>query len=140
MSYRKQGFNMSSNRYKRLLNTKAWRIFADIVKKRDDYKCVRCGSDKNLQAHHKIYYDFKMPWEYNIDFLETLCSLCHLSAHSEKTIKEFEVDKITFKKMRRENREISRLKTIKPPKNKTADEIYKYMFGESNHPENDVPW
>ena len=43
-----------------------------------DVKCLRCGSTKNLDIHHK-HYDIDKLTYYD---LETLCRLCHKKEHS----------------------------------------------------------
>jgi 5-methylcytosine-specific restriction endonuclease McrA len=130
---------MNSKEYKRLLGTNRWKNFANEVKRRDGYKCVKCGSTTTLQAHHKIYYQNRYPWDYSIDFLETLCSKCHLIAHKEKPIKDFEVQTSTFKKMRVENREKHRLTRVNV-KGKNVDQIYEEMFGKTEIVPDDTPF
>ena len=130
---------MNTKEYKRLLGTDRWRNFANEVKRRDGYKCVKCGGTQTLQAHHKIYYQNRLPWDYSIDFLETLCSKCHLEEHKTKSINQFEVNTSTFKKMRVENRIQHRLARVNV-KGMTASEIYEQMFGKVSTEVSDAPF
>jgi 5-methylcytosine-specific restriction endonuclease McrA len=51
--------------------------------------CCRCGKKSNrLQVHHKKYIDGLMPWEYENDLLESLCSTCHKKEHNIKPKKK----------------------------------------------------
>ena len=53
----------------------------DIIKR--DKVCQRCGSDKYLDVHHTYYlYGYK-PWEYDDEYLITLCRNCHNREHSD---------------------------------------------------------
>lgn len=130
---------MNSKEYKRLLKLDRWKNFANDVKRRDGYKCVKCGCINNLQAHHKVYYENRLPWDYSIDFLETLCTPCHLNEHKNKDISQFSIDTKTFKEMRRENRRKHKNSAINV-KGKTANQIYTEMFGENNNDINDTPF
>jgi 5-methylcytosine-specific restriction endonuclease McrA len=130
---------MNTKEYKRLLGTDRWKNFANDVKRRDGYKCVKCGGTQTLQAHHKIYYKNCLPWEYSIDFLETLCSKCHLAEHKNKNINDFNVDTATFKKMRIENRIKHALVRVNV-RGKTASQIYEEMFGKPTEEVTDAPF
>jgi hypothetical protein len=46
------------------------------VKLRDSFKCVRCGSIRDLQVHHK-----RSAKSHHMDDLETLCVACHQTEH-----------------------------------------------------------
>ena len=130
---------MNTKEYKRLLSTDRWKNFANEVKRRDGYKCVKCGGTQILQAHHKIYYQHRLPWDYSIDFLETLCSKCHLQEHKCKEINQFEVNTATFKKLRVDNRVQHRLARVNV-KGMNASEIYEQMFGKLSTEVSDAPF
>lgn len=130
---------MNSKEYKRLLKLDRWKNFSNDVKRRDNYKCVRCGCTNNLQAHHKIYYENRLPWDYSIDFLETLCSSCHLNEHKNKHISAFSIDTKTFKMMKRDNRRKHKQSAVNV-KGKTTDQIYTEMFGNQVINSNDAPF
>ena len=40
----------------------------------------------SLEVHHKFYYDNKLPWEYLLDDLITVCEKCHREIHNNETI------------------------------------------------------
>jgi len=71
---------MKNKFYKR----KEWFSFADKIKSRDNYTCVKCGRKEGevvLQVHHKQYIKGKKPWEYDYSYCETLCKGCHAREH-----------------------------------------------------------
>lgn len=51
------------------------------VLRRDDYKCVVCGSDKCLQAHHIIPVRNGRRDKFNVNNGITLCRKCHDLVH-----------------------------------------------------------
>jgi len=55
----------------------------ELVLKRDNYECQRCGSRENLQAHHyeSIYSNPVMSAD--LDNCVTLCKNCHKLAHKD---------------------------------------------------------
>jgi hypothetical protein len=54
--------------------------WAKLVKHRDKYKCVKCGSADKIQAHHIEHYkDSPNNWELSNGV--TLCFDCHLNEH-----------------------------------------------------------
>jgi len=59
-----------------------WKEKRKRIKERDNFKCVKCGSQKELQVHHIIYIEDKKPWEYNDNLLITLCDECHKDVHN----------------------------------------------------------
>lgn len=64
--------------YSEKLRDPRWQKLSAEVKALAGWKCERCGkSDRNLQAHHKIYRRGLEPWEYHPIFLECLCDECH---------------------------------------------------------------
>lgn len=45
---------------------------------RDNFTCQSCfSSEKTLHVHHKIYIKGVEPWDYNNEYLITLCEECH---------------------------------------------------------------
>lgn len=68
--------------YSEYLQSEHWDILRTCVLERDGRRCVRCGSTKRLQAHHKVYRD---DWEQSQPGdLETLCRSCHEKEHPDK--------------------------------------------------------
>lgn len=68
---------MEFENYNEFLKTEEWKQIAQMVKERDGYKCVICGSTENLNAHH-IGYDGDCLDENDI---VTLCNRCHECLH-----------------------------------------------------------
>lgn len=59
---------------------KTWR---KAVYKKDNYKCVKCGSKKKLNAHHiKSWKDYPA-LRYEVENGITLCEECHIQYHKE---------------------------------------------------------
>jgi len=56
--------------------------WADMVKERDGYKCVKCGSTEGLIAHHKEGIRWNPLESADIDIGVTLCEECNKKAHS----------------------------------------------------------
>ena len=80
---------MNRKEYRRLLQDSKWKIKASYIRKRDNHTCCRCGKKSHrLQVHHKKYIDGLMPWEYENDLLESLCSTCHKKEHNIKPKKK----------------------------------------------------
>lgn len=58
-----------------------WYVVRKVVLKRDKYKCMACGSEDELNVHHKKYTT-KYVWEEPIKNLVTLCRACHKKEHN----------------------------------------------------------
>lgn len=95
---------MNKREYIRLLKTSKWKKFSLEVKKRDGFKCVKCGDTKMLQSHHKLYIEGRKPWDYDLEDLETLCDTCHKNAHKGKKIADFVVKKDSVAKRIKKDR------------------------------------
>jgi 5-methylcytosine-specific restriction endonuclease McrA len=65
-----------------------WKKKRNEIFERDQYRCVNCKSENNLEIHLRQYHysvslkAFKNPWEYGNDLLITLCENCHRAGHS----------------------------------------------------------
>ncbi len=76
------------NFYHKLLKHPKWFAKRKIVLMRDGGKCANCGSAEKIQVHHRQYHinkntgRFKMPWEYKLKCLVTLCEKCHIKGHT----------------------------------------------------------
>lgn len=68
----KRKFKSSTRNYD--AKYKEW-IFA--VFKRDNFKCVLCGSKKQIQAHHIIRYADSHSGRYAVGNGATTCNKCH---------------------------------------------------------------
>lgn len=66
--------------YKHFLETPYWKGVALFVKRRDGWKCTKCGSTGHLEVHHNTY-DHHGNEVFHLDELATLCKECHLKAH-----------------------------------------------------------
>lgn len=62
----------------------SWKVFRDSIIELNGNECSVCGktSDETvLQVHHKNYIAGRMPWEYGMDDLITICRGCHAMEH-----------------------------------------------------------
>lgn len=80
--------------YDNLLQDERWQNKRNEILQRDKHKCSYCGSDINLQVHHKYYNKYPdgkkvTPWDYPNDALITLCNDCHKEVHKNKKIKTY---------------------------------------------------
>lgn len=84
--------NKNHGAYGELLFDIRWKTRRKQIIARDGERCVNCGSNKNLQVHHRQYHfirllnTFKKPWEYNDNLLITLCEKCHSKGHNKYKI------------------------------------------------------
>jgi hypothetical protein len=63
--------------YESLLHDSRWIVKRDEVIIRDAKRCRYCGLDNDLQVHHVFYIPGRLPWEYPLNLLVTLCRDCH---------------------------------------------------------------
>lgn len=75
----------SKNTYAEKLLDPRWQQMRLRVFERDGWKCRACGeSNETLNAHHPVYLPYSEgPWDYEIDSIITLCSICHSAEHLE---------------------------------------------------------
>ena len=86
---------MNKREYRKLLLDPKWKLKASFIRKRDNHTCCRCGKKSHrLQVHHKKYIDGLMPWEYDNELLESLCSSCHKKEHNIKPLKKKKISKV----------------------------------------------
>ena len=74
--------------YSKLLQDERWKEKRRKIISRDRCRCTWCGSDSNLQVHHKYYEKFPNNefvdlWDYPDETLVTLCEKCHEKAHEK---------------------------------------------------------
>ncbi len=67
----------SRHLFKREINQWRQKVF-----KRDFYKCVKCNSKKNLEAHHIVYWSKSVEHRFLLDNGMTLCIDCHGKEHN----------------------------------------------------------
>ncbi|HPR72997.1 MAG TPA: HNH endonuclease [Bacteroidales bacterium] len=64
-----------------------WKSRRQEILNRDNNKCINCGSEEDLQVHHRQYHfstglnKYRNPWEYSERYLITLCGKCHKKGH-----------------------------------------------------------
>ena len=74
---------MDTLTYAEKLTDPRWKVKRIEILKRDDFKCRECGhNDSTLNVHHIIYINGKEPWDYDNNFLITLCEKCHEIEHA----------------------------------------------------------
>jgi len=59
-----------------------WKAKADEIKRRDDYFCQLCNRKISLHVHHIVYIKGRKLWDYEDEYLITLCEYCHRGEHS----------------------------------------------------------
>ena len=64
--------------YSKYIRTKKWKTLASLVKEKAGNKCVFCGSEKKLVAHHHNYINLYNETE---DDLICVCNICHMKIH-----------------------------------------------------------
>jgi len=83
--------------YEVKLSTPQWAHRRNQIIQRDQNKCRNCGSQNQLQVHHKQYHyanksgNFRNPWEYDDKYLITLCNRCHQKGHGIFKVPVFNV-------------------------------------------------
>lgn len=70
--------------YEEQLQTSEWKELTHRIKTRDEHSCQLCFNKNNLQVHHKAYISGRMAWEYEDNYLITLCDGCHSKVHGQK--------------------------------------------------------
>lgn len=70
---------MSKVNYYEYLKSEAWQEKRMQTFKRDGFRCVKCGAEKNLRCHHITYE--RLGNEEASD-LVTLCDDCHARLHN----------------------------------------------------------
>ncbi len=62
---------------------------------RDDFTCRNCKDTTSpLTVHHLCYFPKTDPWEYDGDFLVTLCENCHENGYTDRVSSEGATDKL----------------------------------------------
>lgn len=55
------------------------------VLRRDNYRCVNCGSERNINVHHIIGLRMNESESVDISSMVTLCRSCHSKEHYKPT-------------------------------------------------------
>jgi len=75
--------------YQQKLFDKRWIEKRNEILRRDRNQCRVCGSQKNLEVHHRQYHylnnenRFKDPWDYEPELLITLCKTCNQKGRTQ---------------------------------------------------------
>lgn len=89
--------------YSEFLNTTYWRGVSLFIKRRDGWKCSKCGSTDKIEVHHKTYENHGDEI-HNLGDLTTLCEKCHKEAHMQKCDEVAEVPPIPISPVPRRRR------------------------------------
>ncbi len=103
-----------TNKYKEYLLSDEWAAIRNDLYTVRGRNCERCGSDKNLQVHHKNY---KNIFHEEPSDLEILCNGCHFKEHGlDKKAKKVKMSKRFIPTLRKKKRERKKKKPkIKKP-------------------------
>ena len=71
-----------SDKYVKYLESDEWKEKRAERLKKDQYRCVLCGAEKNLEVHH-VYCDNLYHEDVSNDLI-TLCKECHERVHEDK--------------------------------------------------------
>lgn len=64
--------------------------------KRDEFACRFCGDKTTeLHIHHTVYFKGKEPWEYDEQYLITICQPCHVDEEKMKEADPFLIGMLT---------------------------------------------
>lgn len=91
-----------------------WKVWRKAVFDRDGSKCVKCGSYKDIQAHHKLSWALWPEKRFDVENGQTLCRSCHIEIHP--FMAEYDIKRGLFK-AKRQNVKAHR-KVVKKKKKK----------------------
>ena len=83
--------------YCNLLKSPKWFEKRKIILARDNNKCRCCGATSGLHVHHRQYHVikgtgyFQLPWNYQNQYLITLCDKCHTAGHKALKVPSFSI-------------------------------------------------
>jgi 5-methylcytosine-specific restriction endonuclease McrA len=66
-------------------SSKRWARVRFLAKRRDGFKCVKCGSRNKLECHHVKPVRERPDLAFELDNLQTLCRDCH-AVETEKEL------------------------------------------------------
>lgn len=75
----KGGITPSIRRARQNADYQQWRR---AVLKRDQYRCVQCGADEQLHAHHLVGFTSNPSLRLSVSNGQTLCRDCHITVHA----------------------------------------------------------
>jgi hypothetical protein len=80
---------MANKTYAEKLKDPRWQRRRLEVFQRDKFTCQWCFMDhKTLHVHHLDYIDGREPWDYPMEYLQTLCHECHEEVSLERPVVE----------------------------------------------------
>ena len=74
---------MAKLSYAETLKDQRWEDKRMHILRRDNNCCKLCGSYENLHVHHILYEEDTDPWDYDENYLITVCEFCHNRIHSQ---------------------------------------------------------
>ncbi len=81
--------------YAEQLSKAEWTAKRLEILERDGHACRSCGTQSELQVHHRQYHWHKgykvAPWCYASKYLITLCKDCHKTGHLNFNIPAFSI-------------------------------------------------
>lgn len=86
--------NLSDEDRLRLRKSPEYSKWRNDVISRDDKKCLKCGVNENLVAHHIINHLENLDKSLDVDNGLTLCNDCHISFHSRYKNKNNNINQI----------------------------------------------
>lgn len=66
-----------ANHSARIRKSPRWQVVRFAAKRRDGWKCVSCGSNRDLEVDHIRPVRDAPELAYTLDNLQTLCTSCH---------------------------------------------------------------
>ena len=73
-----------SQHHARIKNKARWKAARLACFERDDWACVRCGSDEQLEADHIEELSTAPDLAFELENLQTLCRACHIEKTNTK--------------------------------------------------------
>jgi hypothetical protein len=78
--------------YSEKLKDPRWQKKRLEILQRDGWACRRCGDkETTLHVHHRRYLPKRDPWDYDPEYLATLCEVCHESEYEERQCAEHDL-------------------------------------------------
>lgn len=74
---------MAKQTYAEKLKDQRWEDKRIHILRRDNSCCKLCGSHENLHVHHILYEEDTDPWDYDENYLITVCEFCHNRIHAQ---------------------------------------------------------
>ncbi len=72
-----------SRNHEQIKNDPRWKAARLEALERDDWRCVRCASDSELEVDHIIPLEQDITLAFEVENLQTLCRPCHQAKGKE---------------------------------------------------------